>query len=346
MKVGIIMSGIRTMISDAGDSKTGPLGKCSNSWIEVSGAAGNRHVRILRPQRGSGYSDVREFDTHWPPELLVRLAELKGEWFLDSYQRFEHPNYIQKQVDTVLGFYGIRLGDAPVLDFGCGFGASTYCMLKRGATRILAADLEKANTDFASAFLEGMGRAQYVAVVNGDVVPTLQRETFEIIWLQAVMEHLLPGERSSYLRSFWEALRPGGWLIITETPNRSWPVEGHTTGGTWWLPWMKPGRVFQRMREVQKYSAYSDEALYRSGVIGSSYREILDCLGRPDNCREASLEVPRYLKYVYSHAAKRSTGRRLAVGILGFAEPVMRKFLRRPISSFMPFLQHLAFQKM
>ena len=213
-------------------------------------AATRRHVKILTPQKGT-YSDRREFDSDWPEELLYSLAALKGEWFLDSYQRFEHPNYIQKQIDSVLDLYDLKLGDDLILDFGCGFGASGYCMIKRGARRILASDLEKANTDFASEFFSGMGFADRVEIRCGDIVPDLQPASISIIWLQAVMEHLLPEERRTYLRRFWEALKPGGLLIITETPNRTWPIEGHTTGGTWGIPWMKPQRVFERMRRFR-----------------------------------------------------------------------------------------------
>jgi 2-polyprenyl-3-methyl-5-hydroxy-6-metoxy-1,4-benzoquinol methylase len=316
------------------------------SVIEVTEAAhgARRHVRILTPQKGT-YSDRREFDTDWPQELLCSLAALKGEWFLDSYQRFEHPNYIQKQIDVVLDLYNIRLGDDLILDFGCGFGASSYCMIKRGARRILASDLERGNTDFASQFFRSMGMVEHVDIRCGDIVQELQPASLSVIWLQAVMEHLLPEERRSYLRRFWETLTPGGLLIITETPNRVWPVEGHTTGGTWWLPWMKPNNVFEKMRKLPKYREYSDVDFYRSGIIGSSYREILDCLGRPEDCEEASLGVRGYLKSLYSRAVRKSLPRRVAVGALGLAEHAARTALRRPITSYMPFLNHLVFKK-
>ncbi len=190
------------------------------------------------------YSKIESFETDWPEELLLSLVRLKREWFVDSYQRFEHPNYVQKQIDLCLELYNLRLGEGPVLDFGCGFGASSYCMARRGATNIVASDLEKPNTNFASQFFAARELSSRVTIFSGDITPSLKPASFSVIWLQAVMEHLLPEERQSYLRIFWKALMPGGILIITETPNRVWPIEGHTTGGTWWLPWMKPQTVF------------------------------------------------------------------------------------------------------
>src|SRR5438067_5647405 len=87
--------------------------------IEVTEADGRRRVRTLAPQRGHYRYD--NFLSDWPADLLLALAELKGEWFADSYARFEHPNYIQKQVDVVLALYDLSLQGRRVLDFGCGF---------------------------------------------------------------------------------------------------------------------------------------------------------------------------------------------------------------------------------
>src|SRR6478736_1991612 len=105
------------------DDVTDAASDTKSSVIEVTPTDGGtrRHVRMLTPQKGT-YSQRREFDTDWPEDLLYSLAALKGEWFLDSYQRFEHANYIQKQIDVVLELYDLKLGDDLILDFGCGFG--------------------------------------------------------------------------------------------------------------------------------------------------------------------------------------------------------------------------------
>ena len=311
--------------------------------IAVTDAGDRRHVRTLVPQQGHYRYD--DFYTDWPADLLLALADLKGEWFADSYARFEHPNYIQKQVDVTLKLYNLPLAGRRVLDFGCGFGASSYCMIRRGADRIVAADLERQNTDFARLFFDRRGLAERVDVRTGDVVPTLQPGEFDVVWLQAVMEHLLPEERQDYLRRFWRALAPGGVLIITETPNRFWPRETHTTGGRWWLPWMSPQKVFRVLRREAKYQDYSDEDFYRSGVIGSTYAEILDCLGRPADCEELAFGIRSYLPTVYGFATVKSPLRALPVRAFGLAEPVLKRLFRRPATALLPFLNHLAFRK-
>ncbi len=241
--------------------------------------------------------------------------------------------------------YRIRPEGLRILDFGCGFGASSYCLAKRGATDIVATDLRPENVELARRILAGVGYSRVVDVRQEDVVPALRPAMFDVIWLQAVMEHLLPEERRTYLPRFWEALRPGGWLIITETPNRAWPYETHTTFGRWFIPWMAPQSVFAKMRREERFRDWGDEDFYRSGIIGSSYREILDCLGHPADCREAALEVKSYMRTLYSSAQKKNPIRRMLVGLAGLAEPVMRTVLRRPPTSYLPFLNHLAFQK-
>ena len=218
----------------AGRSSEGRVPEAGSPVLEVVDEGAVRKVRVLRRQKG--HFDWDEFRTSWPAGLLVDLAALKGEWFCDSYARFEHPNYIQKNIDIVLQLYGIRPEHLRILDFGCGFGASSYCLAKRGATDIVATDLRAENVDLARRILAGVGYSDVVDVRQEDLVPTLHPDTFDVIWLQAVLEHLLPEERHSYLPRFWKALRPGGWLIITETPNRTWPYETHTTFGRWFLP--------------------------------------------------------------------------------------------------------------
>jgi 2-polyprenyl-3-methyl-5-hydroxy-6-metoxy-1,4-benzoquinol methylase len=310
--------------------------------ISVEDQGDVRHVQVLRKSPGNF---PNQFTTSWPADLLSALADLKGEWFSDSYARFEDPYYIQRQVDIVLAIYGLELTGKRILDFGCGFGASSYCLMRRGADRIVAADLEPANTALARRIFERLSLAGRVEIREENLVPRLQSDEFDMIWLQAVLEHLLPRERREYLPAFWKALRPGGYLIITETPNRAWPHESHTTGGRYWLNWRSPRSAFTRLRRESAYQDWSDEQLYRSGVIGATYSEILDCLQNPPDCDEVALRVKAYLPTVYQHSRIRSGKRELAVRALGLAEPFVRRVLRRPITAFLPYLQHLAFRK-
>jgi SAM-dependent methyltransferase len=302
-----------------------------------------RHVRVLGPQHG--HFRCTDIESPWPADLLDSLARLKGAWFCDSYARFEHPNYLRKQIDQILAFYDIALPGLRILDFGCGFGASSYGLVRRGATDIVATDLVPENVAFAGALFSRLGFDGCVDLRLGGAVAALEPGSFDVIWLQAVVEHLLPEERRSYLPQFWQALRPGGWLVVTETPNRVWPYETHTSGGRWLLPWMPAHRIFATMRREARFAGYTDVELYRSGVVGSTYGELLDALGRPADCEEPARELSRYFARLYADAWVKTPMRRLAVSTLGLLEPVARTVLRRPPMAFTPYLNHVAFRK-
>lgn len=232
-----------------------------------------------------------------------------------------------------------------MLDFGCGFGASSYCLARRGADRIVATDLEPGNLEVARQVFLRFGLDDRIELRGDDMLPTLGPGSFDIVWLQAVVEHLTPEERRTYLRRFWAALRPGGWLVISETPNRVWPREDHTTGGRWFLPWMRPDTVFRVLRREEAYRSFSDEEFYRSGVIGSTYGEILRCLGRPGDCVPPARATRSYLARLSAHRPPKSLPRSLLVKGLGLFEPVVRAVSGRPVTAFLPYLNHLAFRK-
>jgi SAM-dependent methyltransferase len=311
--------------------------------IRIEDAGHVRRVRVLVPQHG--HFRCTDVESAWPADLLEALARLKGAWFCDSYARFEHPNYLRKQIDQILAFYGIRLPGLRILDFGSGFGASTYGLVMRGATDIVATDLVLANTAFARLLFSRFGLDGRVDLRSEDLVPGLEPASFDVVWLQAVVEHLLPDERHVYLRQFWRALRPGGWLVVTETPNRVWPYETHTSGGRWFLPWLPPSRLFATLRREAAFAGYSDEAFYRSGIVGSTYRELLDCLERPADCEEPARHLRHYFARLYEGARVQTTARHAVVSALSLLEPGIRVILRRPVMAFTPYLNHVVFRK-
>ena len=62
--------------------------------------------------------------------------------------------------------------------------------------------------------------------------------TVDVFLMYAVLEHMTIAERLRYLRTCWDLLRPGGVIVIGDTPNRLTFHTRHTSGIPFydWLP--------------------------------------------------------------------------------------------------------------
>ena len=67
---------------------------------------------------------------------------------------------------------------------------------------------------------------------------SLGDERVDVVAFLAVLEHMTLEERLRALRQAWAHLKPGGWLVIDETPNRLWHFDYHTAHEPFflWLP--------------------------------------------------------------------------------------------------------------
>jgi S-adenosylmethionine-dependent methyltransferase len=73
-----------------------------------------------------------------------------------------------------------------------------------------------------------------VRVINADTLlaqlsANHPPDTADAVLLYAVLEHQHPLERLETLTRCWDLLRPGGVLIVVETPNRIVYFDPHTS---------------------------------------------------------------------------------------------------------------------
>jgi 2-polyprenyl-3-methyl-5-hydroxy-6-metoxy-1,4-benzoquinol methylase len=169
-----------------------------------------------------------------------------------------------------------------ILDYGCGAGSSTITLAR------LFPNADIVGFDINPAFLEiarrrakhyGLDRVSYAKVEKTGFVEGVS--DFDMAFLNAVYEHLLPSERSSVLASTWRALNAGGILIVNQTPYRWFPVETHTSG----LPLINylPDRLaLLAVHKLSKRRLKIDtwEQLLRAGVRGATVGEITGHLKR------------------------------------------------------------------
>jgi 2-polyprenyl-3-methyl-5-hydroxy-6-metoxy-1,4-benzoquinol methylase len=121
------------------------------------------------------------------------------------------------------------LRGASILEVGCGPGASTVALAEQGALVIgVEIDANNLTVAYDRCRLYGLQNPQF-HVMNGAEIDCLELERFDFIIFSACLEHMTLQERFSALRPAWSRLKPGGFLIVIEAPNRLWWYDAHTS---------------------------------------------------------------------------------------------------------------------
>jgi SAM-dependent methyltransferase len=174
-----------------------------------------------------------ELKTQLSLQTLIKMASKKGRYFREEIERSENPNYLQRKIEILLKEFGIALSHKKMLDFGCGAGASTLIFLRCGATDVTGVEVDDTLLDIANSRLNDFFQTGYrlvkIEYIDGKYSMPFSDGEFDIVWAQAIMEHVLPSQRNFVLRELWRVLRKDGLLIIFGTPNRLWFKEFHTS---------------------------------------------------------------------------------------------------------------------
>jgi len=226
------------------------------------------------------------WETSYPLALVEQIINVKGPAYpCDEIMRDEHPTYVEHNFRyDILSYVGEDgFDNKRILDFACGCGASTVVLARMfPSTEIVGVELinEFASIAKLRAKHYGFDKVSFLLSPDGDSLPDGLGD-FDFVVLGAVYEHLLPSERNTLLPKIWSHLRPGGILFISQTPQRHFPLEAHTTG----LPLINycPDRValWLARRFSRRVNAdESWEALLRAGIRGGTVKETMGILNR------------------------------------------------------------------
>jgi SAM-dependent methyltransferase len=239
---------------------------------------GNHAIPGRGPQ--CPYSELK---TQLSLQTLAKMALKKGRYFRDEIERSENPNYLQRKIEILLKEFGIVLSHKKILDFGCGAGASTLVFLRCGATDVTGVEVDDALLDIAECRLNDFFQNRYKFVkidqIDSKYLMPFSEGEFDIVWAQALMEHVLPDQRKFVLRELWRVLRKNGLLVIFGTPNSLWFKEFHTSNLFFvnYLP-LDIAVFLARHCSSRVPADQSKEKLLSDGFRGCTYWEIARAL--------------------------------------------------------------------
>lgn len=265
---------------------------------------------------------------------------------IDELLRSEHPPYIRDRLEILLA----RFSDRPswrVLDFGCGAGASSVVLARLGIGRIVGIDLVN---DYAALWRQRLREAGFPAVGTfvqsgqGFMLP-FRDEAFDAVFLNGVLEHLLPEERQRLLQEASRLIRRGGHLFISETPNRWFPRNSHTK--LWfseWLPAELAAQLAARWGFRRDFPRSGRTAQFRTGFRGMSIQQVRRILGDTveplavdDRITELEFVLPR-------NPLERSKRRSQVGAILYGLTRLIARMIGQPVAHLAPHL-NLIFRK-
>ena len=289
-------------------------------------------------------------------EHVVRLHRGKEGWphynaYLNAHlggpdsRLHEHKTRLVRELEHHCG----SLRDQRVLDFGCGTGASTVA-LAGAAAEVVGFDVDAESAGIARARMEEHGLGGRVPILSGESFEPFAPRLglFDLVLMNGVVEHIplsVQGLRKRVLRNAWAAVRPGGFLVINDTPNRLWPFDGHSTQ-LWFLPWTPAGSEWAYRRAVRlgrhadaPTSAPGPLGLEQVGAWGATYPELLGYLGEDEvECVNLRPGHSERVSYVDPGSPRRQRLERLLHATLVPA-------LRMPLTAFAPSLNNLVLRK-
>ncbi|SRR6266436_891086 len=126
-------------------------------------------------------------------------------------------NYI-RIADLVDYYSKAGLVDAPILDWGCGYGQVSWLLLQRGLS-VVSCDIEKR---LAREFIEPLSQLDISYLQNPIRLP-YDCGTFGAVLSVGVLEHVGVANVEASMQEVGRVLRPGGLFFIFMLPNRfSW----------------------------------------------------------------------------------------------------------------------------
>lgn len=243
------------------------------------------------------------------------------------------------------------LKNKKTLDFGCGTGATT-AVLATHCKNVTAFDISKESISICKRRIKEHGLSKRVDFFQASDFEHVAEKIgkFDLVILNALLEHIplsKKGLRKRIIRTLFDKLKVNGFLFISGTPNRLWPIDMHTTG-LWWIPWHSAGseRAFKkavrkgRHPENDRTCSKGPLGLEERGAWGTTFFEIKKYLS--GKSFEIVNLVPGHDKHL-NYSRKMANKKRMFFDL--FVYYLFTKWTRIPITAFAPAIENLVIRK-
>ena len=245
------------------------------------------------------FTETEDLVSKLKPETLEAIFKMWGE---DSQlDRFLINSYVNKPLIEYIQSRNIPIEGKNILEFGCRDGSSFMAFLFLKAGNVTGMDIDGFAMEVSGKVYADLGYSniEYRANMVGETLPC-EDEEFDIVSCNAVIEHISPKLRRNYLRELQRKVKKGGYLIISDTPNRLWFKDVHTTGILFlnYLPFKLQCRLGSLTKRYKAESVRHDDYDYwiTQGIQGVSYKDIYGVLDQNEWSNDHDLKFKNEFK--------------------------------------------------
>jgi ubiquinone/menaquinone biosynthesis C-methylase UbiE len=237
-------------------------------------------VNGLAVHKGRKQKVFETVDTPLSVSTLESLVKIKGDWWLDELERRTDRSYVRRRLETLVGRFE-TLSGTRILDVGSGCGSSALCLTDAGANYVQGVEPNPSFVDLANRRTQDEGlsdKISFLSLTNTTKLP-FDSDRFDIVTFNAVLEHIDPKLRAPILQEAYRCLKPGGLLVMTETPNSLFPYDGHTTHLPL-IPWLPLNWAVALAKRFSLNSprGLTKEQYVAEGIVGVTYWQIQKAL--------------------------------------------------------------------
>lgn len=159
--------------------------------------------------------------------------------------------------------------NAEILDAGAGFGQYSYRMARMNRSwNITAIDIDESHVSMFHNFIASTGLDKRVEVMVQDLTKPVEKNRYNLIISVDVMEHI--EEDTLVFRNFYNALKPGGILVIS-TPSDRGGSDVHNHGDKSFIDeHVRDGYNMEELTGILKEAGFDGiSAVYTYGIPGS-----------------------------------------------------------------------------